>query len=137
VGSMNANSLRKQGIGLSIGLCIEFLLGMLTNLFVSFPDASQPKQHWEFARTQILLVSHILIGILLMVGAIVLVIRAYKLNNRVWKIASWLGLGSIILAIATGSEFVSSQSDVLSLGMAIFFLTALISYGWGIYQTKS
>jgi hypothetical protein len=120
-------------IGFLVG---EYLLGMLTNLFVAFPQGSADWQQWEFARTQLLVISHIVLGLLLLAGAIVLYIRAFRAKDRTWEIASGVGLGSIFLAIVSGSAFISTQLDYYSLLMSLLFIVAVAAYGWGIYKTK-
>lgn len=129
--------LQRQGMGMIIGLSVQYLLGMLTNFFVTFPESGNEKTMWESARSQLVFDAHLFWGFLLLLGAIVFYIQAFRRKNRIWKIASGLALASIIFAFLAGVSFVDTQSDTYSLVMAIFFLTALISYGWGLYKTKN
>jgi heme A synthase len=132
-----SQKLRGHAIGLLGLLAVQYVLGMLSNLFVSFPEHNSDWQQWEYAKQQLLVMSHIVVGMLLLVGTIVLLVRAIQTHDKAWKISAGLGFGSILLAIISGSEFISSQSDSYSLVMSLFFLTAVMSLGWGIYKTKS
>ena len=132
-----ASKMRNHGMGLLALLLLQFVLGMLTNLFVSFPETNDGYKQWDYARSHILVIAHIALGMLLLIGTIVLFVRAVRARDRNWKIASGLGLGSVILAIMSGSEFISSQNDALSFAMAMFFVVALVSLGWGVYKSKT
>jgi hypothetical protein len=76
------------------------------------------------------------LGLVLFLGAIVLVVRSYKLTAPEWKRGSAVALVAILLAAASGSGFISSQKEALSFSMATFFIIALVSYGWLYYKTK-
>ncbi len=130
------DSLNKQALGMLIGLIVEYLLGMSTNLFVKFPESGNEGVMWQFAKSQLLFNLHMYWGTLLLVGAVVLYIRAFLRKNKTWKIASGLGLASIIFAFIAGSSFVGNQNDMYSLVMAVAFLAAFLSYGWGLYKTR-
>lgn len=130
------NSLSRHGIGLMGGLVVQYILGMLTNLYVSFPENGTVNQNWEFTRGQWLVLAHILIGLLLIFGTASLYVRAIRAKDRTWKIAGGIAAGSVILAFVSGEEFVSNQSDVYSFAMSLFFILALGSIAWGVYKTK-
>src|SRR4051812_42260322 len=119
--------LRGHAFGM-VGLLIaQYVLGMLANLYVQFPENQTEWQMWDFAKTQPLILTHIALGMLLLFGTLVLVIRAINAKNRPWRIASGLAFGSIVLAIVSGSEFITTQNDWLSLAMSLFFIVALVS----------
>ena len=128
--------LKGHAFGMVGLLGVEFLLGMSTTLFVTFPHNVHGNTLWKFAGTQGFLTSHIAVGFLLLLGTIALFARAIKVKNRPWIVASSVALVSVVGAIITGSIFVPSQIDVYSYLMAFFFVTALLSYIWGIYKDK-
>ncbi len=131
------NTLRTHGFVILGLLVAQYVLGILTNLFIMFPENKTDWQQWDFAKSQLLLVAHIILGILLLFGSIALLVRAIKLKDRTWKIVASIGLVSILLAIVSGSEFVSTQQAAYSLGMSILFIIVLGAFGWGIYKTKN
>lgn len=129
-------SLSKQTFGLIIGLCVEFILGMTTNIYVSFPENLSEKQNWEFAQNQIPLVLHMIIGALLLIGSIALLIQAIRTKIKSWIIIASLGMVAMLITFGSGSAFVGSQVDVYSFVMAIGFILTLFIYIWGIYKLK-
>lgn len=128
--------LRLQGFFIIGFLLVQYLLGILSNLYVQFPDNNTDWQHWHFAKGQLLIVAHIVVGMLLLIGMIVLYIRAFRSKDKIWKIASGIGLGSVLLAIMSGSEFISTQSAIYSFVMSVLFVIALGSIAWGLYKTR-
>ena len=126
------NGLRTHAL-LMIGLLvIQYALGMVTNLFVQFPQTSQEVQLWEFARTQLPAMAHIALGMLLFLSAIIFVVRAARKHSRRWILSSTVGLIAILTAIISGSAFISSQVDAYSLVMAQAFAVAFLAYGWNL-----
>src|SRR5260221_12475648 len=109
-----ARPLKKQAIGLLSGLALQYVLGMASNMFVQFPEGQQGDQLWEFVRTQGILMAHIILGLFLLVGSIVFVVRAVKQKDQVWIKSSVGGLAGILLAAAAGEIFVPTQSDIYS-----------------------
>jgi len=117
-------------------LVLQYVLGMLTNMFVSFPDTTQPDQLWAAARSQFPSAAHILIGTLLLVSAIVFVVRAAREPQRLWLVSAVVGLIAILAAAYGGVMFTSTQVDTYSLVMALGFIVAFVAYGWGLYATR-
>jgi uncharacterized BrkB/YihY/UPF0761 family membrane protein len=134
---MKNNNLSRSAFGLLIGLCVQLLLGMWAYLFVSFPDSKNENELWHFAGTQLPVILHIIVGTLLVLGSLMLFIRAVRAKQRLWQVSSGIGFGAVILAWVSGREFVSTQSDPVSLAMAAFFVLAVIAYLVPIYVTAS
>ena len=130
------NGLRVNAIIIIGFLVIQYALGMISNMFVQFPDTSDAGQLWEFARSQFATGAHILIGTLLLLGAVVFVIRAVRQHNRSWIASSAVGLIAILAAFYGGVMFVSTQLDAYSMVMALAFIIAFLAYGWGLYADR-
>jgi hypothetical protein len=124
---MNEAKLRGQSIGLLSMLGIQFILGMLLNLFVDLPKNASLSSAIKNGGG-IILVLHILVAVGLLLGSVILVIRAYNAKNRPWLIASLVGALGIIGALTNGFAFVSSNNDVDSFIMAIGFMIAATAY---------
>ncbi len=129
--------LRSQGWEMIFALAVQYILGMITNLFVQFPDTTVEGQLWEFAWTQVSEAAHIILGLLLSIGAVMLLIRSINYKNRTWTIAASVGLAGILTAIYGGVRFIPTQNDLYSLVMSIAFIVALLAYGWGVYASKN
>ena len=117
-------------------LALQYVLGMVTNLYVQFPQTDQISQLWDAARSQFASAAHILLGVLLLVGAILFVIRAAMNREGRWIVSSAVGLVGIVVAAFGGVTFVNSQGAIFSLIMSLGFLGALVAYGWGLFMTR-
>jgi len=129
-------ALRSQGLGMVFTLTIQYILGMISNLFVQFPDTSVQGQLWQFAWSQISIAAHIILGLLLFINAIVILNRALTYKDRTWVVAGSIGLVSILVAIYGGVRFIQTQNDPYSLVMSIAFILALLAYVWGLFKSK-
>ena len=117
-------------------LILQYLLGMAANLFVQYPDTNKEKILWEFAKSQWTVVTHMVLGFLLLIGGIVLLFRAIRRKDKNWIIAGSVGLFAILSAVGAGVEFIPTQQDAYSYIMAAAFILAVLAYGWGIYKAK-
>ncbi|HVA97040.1 MAG TPA: hypothetical protein VND99_05290 [Candidatus Acidoferrales bacterium] len=117
-------------------LILQYLLGMFANMFVQFPDTTNEVKLWEFAKGQWPVMTHIILGALLVIGGIVFLIRTIRRKDKQWIIAASVGLFSMLVAGIAGARFVPTQQDVYSYIMAVAFILAFISYGWGLYKAK-
>lgn len=130
------NSLRFQAVGVIVALTLQFILGMVANLFVRFPENGSPQQFWKFAWSQLPVAVHIIIGFALLLGSLTLVIRSFIKKDSIWKIVSTIGFLSILIAVYGGVSFIPSQKDTFSFLMALGFIAAFLSYVIGIYLTR-
>lgn len=131
---------------MEMGLLIQFLLGMSTNLFVRLPliapslgigswMGSMGTMMSQSARSP-LFMGHMVFGILLTIGAILTVILA-ALNSRatatVW---GSLGLASILVAGYSGlGYFFGGHHHGDSFTMAVGWLVASIAYGMALRES--
>jgi hypothetical protein len=135
--SKNHNqALRNHSISMVVLLVALYIIGTVVGLYVEFPEAGSAADNWKFAMQNGLVLSHILIGTLVVVGTIGLYVRALVLKDKNWKIAGGLAAGFSLLAWVSGEEFIAGQSDTYTVAMAVFFILALVALGWGIYQSK-
>ena len=130
------NGLRIQAIFTIVVLVIQYALGMVSNLFVQFPQTDQANLLRAYARSQVPTFAHIMIGILLLVSAIVFVIRAIRNHDRGWIASSVAGLVGIGIAIYGGVTYSTIQVDLYSLVMALGFIVAFVAYGWGLIAAR-
>lgn len=130
------STLNRQGLGLVIGLSIQFVLGMAINLFVEFPSGS-PHEMWDFTVHSPLVLLHLLVGTLLVFGSISMVAQVFRAGVATWKLPAISGLVWILVAWMSGDTFVTSQSDILSYLMSLAFLLALLSYALGLYRSRN
>jgi len=127
---------RQGGLALLILLAVQFGLGIGVNLYVTLPAAGHPG-HASWFGNGALLALHATLGMLLILGAIFVLVRAIMARNATLIITSAAGLVAILLAAFFGSGFTDKLTDGYSLGMAIAFAVALACYAIGLYATST
>ena len=125
--------LKLQILGIIFGLSFQYILGMIVNMFVSFPESGSEEQMWQFTKTQIPLVLHIIIGLGLVITASTILARAIKAKEKNLVIAAVVGFLAILVSVIAGSLFVPSQKDLYSFVMALGFIVAMLSYVMSLY----
>ncbi|MEI7885574.1 MAG: hypothetical protein WCI30_09530 [Clostridia bacterium] len=111
-------------------LVLEYILGMYANLFVEIPEGSNG---WQFAVGSGIIMSHIILGTLLLLFSIALFIFSIRAKEKSWTVISILGLVSIFGSLAYGSAFLSKDSDIGSFLMAVGLGIAVLVYSAGLY----
>lgn len=120
--------IKRTNFGLLIGLVIQYILGMYVNLFITFPDKLDDTQMWEFTKSQIPLLLHVILGLALFINSIVLIIFAFKYASTKTKIYSIIGFLFLTLSFYTGESFITNQSDIFSYLMSLGFIGSFVSY---------
>jgi hypothetical protein len=128
-----AGMLRRASLGMAIGLLIQYVLGMVVNLYVTVPRQDQgggllTAIGRALANGPVALGVHAALGLLLIVGAVSLVIRAAAARQRAATWLSAVGLLAVLGAAASGAGFVNSDADGASLAMALLTAVALLCY---------
>ncbi|MBX4199427.1 hypothetical protein KW789_00855 [Candidatus Saccharibacteria bacterium] len=137
---MNEMRLHRQSLGLLLMLIVQFVLGMVLDLFVELPknhagtsgDFISRAWHgfiWAVSSGGgIVLTLHVIVAIGLILGSIGLVIRAAILRNRFWLAISIVGALGIFVALTNGLAFIGYGNDVNSFVMAMGFIVAAVAY---------
>jgi uncharacterized protein with PQ loop repeat len=116
--------LRMASVGAVAMLVIQFIVGMIYNLYGTAPTAK--KSIGLFSSPVIAL--HVILGILLFVVALVQLVRAIGVRHSLSVWLSAIGLVSIVGAGFSGLGFTGSGAASASLGMSIAFAVALGCY---------
>jgi hypothetical protein len=116
--------LRMASLGLVAMLILQFILGMIDNLYGTVPTSAKPVG--LFSGPVIAL--HTILGLLLGITAIVLLVRAIMARHKLSIWMSAIGLLSITGAAFAGLGFAGSGAASASLGMALAFAVALACY---------
>ncbi|HEY6279444.1 MAG TPA: hypothetical protein VIX86_24300 [Streptosporangiaceae bacterium] len=130
--------IRRISLGMMIGLLLEYGLGMAVNLYLSVPRQDRgaglvTAAGRALANGPVALSVHAGLGLLLILGALNLLIRAIVSGQRP---AAWLS-GVAFLAIAgaaaAGASFVGSGRPGASLAMALLTAVALLCYAGNLF----
>jgi heme A synthase len=116
--------LRIASLGAVVMLILQFILGMIYNLYGTAPTSKKPIG--LFSSPVIAL--HVILGILLFIAALVLLVRAIQARHKLSIWMSAVGLVSIVGAGFAGLGFTGSGANSASLGMSLAFALALACY---------
>jgi hypothetical protein len=119
-----AGRINRSSFGLVIMLAVQSVLGAAYNLYGTAPEAGKPVGMFSSP----LLAVHVVFGILLILAAIDLLVRAIRSSARFAVITSAVGLLAIIAAAGAGSGFTRDGAAGASFGMALATGVALICY---------
>ena len=124
--------LRRASLAILIVLIVQFALGISVNLYVTLPTAGHPGHSSWFGNGP-LLALHATLGMILVLSAIFVLVRAITARNAALIVTSSAGLVAICAAFFFGASFTEKLTDGYSLGMAISFAAALACYAIGLY----
>ena len=116
--------IRMSSLGAVSMLLIEFVLGIVYNLYGTAPTA---KKSIGLFSSHVLAL-HVIVAILLVIAAIGQLIRAIGTRHRLTIWMSAVGLVAILAAGFAGMGFAGNGAAGASLGMALAFAVALAAY---------
>lgn len=130
--------LRETTMALLVALLVQYALGITVNLKARLPSPKPGAGAGKGIATALsdgvpLLVAHVAVGIVLLVGALVLVAHASRSGHRLILGCSIVGLICLWIAFFTGGTFVSNGDDNTSLVMALLAGAAILSYLVALY----
>jgi hypothetical protein len=121
--------LRRVSLAALIMLVAQYGLGMFLNLYVNVPAADAHAGFMqEVANGPFALTVHATLGLALIVTAIVLLVRAVRVEDRLVAMLATAGLTAIGGAFAAGEIFVRNGQSGASLAMALLTAVAMLSY---------
>ena len=113
-------------------LLVITLLGIYTALFIEIPEG----EGWAFAMSSVILMSHAVLGTLLIFYAGSILVTARKAKSRLWTQVSVVALLGILLSVGTGSSFITADNDWLTFLMSVGFALSTLAYVYGIYADQ-
>ena len=119
-----ANRIRMASFGALTMLIIQFVLGAAYGVYGTAPTST--KSVGMFSSP--LLAVHVIMGILLVIAAVMLVVRAIQAKATVVIATTVVALLAILGAFGAGSSFTHDGSDGASLGMTILGAVAMLCY---------
>ncbi len=120
---------RRVCLAALIMLVAQYGLGIFLNLYVAVPASDAHAGIFgEIATAPLALTVHALLGLALIAAAILLVVRAVSVGDRLLAVLAAAGLTAIGGAFAAGEIFVHNGQSSASLAMAILTGVALLCY---------
>ena len=133
----HTQSLKKRSLSMIIFLVLQYIFGMYINMFAATPD--QPEFKTEGMFPKIIFGLHGLLGLSLLIGSTVILIKGLKSDNQKIKKISIYGFLGILLAFFAGICTVvlkDTAAEVSSYVMSLGFIVSLITYGKIYYSLK-
>jgi uncharacterized membrane protein YhaH (DUF805 family) len=124
------DNLARGYLAATIMLVIQYGLGIGVNLYVTVPAGKGIGQAFSSGP---LLALHAVVGLLLILAALSMVVRAVIARHRPSIAASLVGLLAILAAAGYGASFVNDGTNAASLGMALATGVALLCYTIGLF----
>jgi heme A synthase len=119
-----AERLRMASFGALTMLILQFVLGTAYNLWGTAPTAGKPIGTFSSP----LLAVHVILGILIILAAIMLVVRAVQAKAGPVLVASIVGLVAVLGAFGAGESFAHDGANGASFGMALATAVAMLCY---------
>jgi hypothetical protein len=128
------SGLRRASLGALVMLVVQFGLGISVNLYTSLPAKGSAGD--AFSNGPVL-VLHVVVGLLLIVAAIGLLVRAIIARHGPVITAAAVGLLAIATAATQGFSFVSDGTNAASLAMALATGVAMLCYAIALYLVRT
>ena len=127
------SGLRKTSAGISVMLLVQYGLGMGVNLYARIPAADQgaglaTALGRALTSQPVVLAVHGALGLLLLVAAVNVLVRAILARRPQAIAASAAGLAAIVAAAVSGAAFVDGGRAGSSMAMAVLTGVALLCY---------
>lgn len=128
-----AASLRRAAFSMAILLLIEFALGIGINLYVTLPGKDAGGNvgtgfGHTVANGPASVAVHTILGLLLVVNAVVILVRAWRAGSLVVTLLAGVGALSLVGAAVSGSAYVGNGHSAASLGMAMAWAVGMLAY---------
>jgi hypothetical protein len=113
------------------GLLIQYAVGLWVSVYVTVPARDQgggllAAVGRALANGPAALAVHAALGLLLLVGSIVLVVRAVVAGDRFFMVTTAVSLLAVLGAAGSGAAFVDNGQDGASLAMGLLTAVALL-----------
>jgi hypothetical protein len=131
-------AVRQVSLAALIMLVVQYGLGIILNLYIPVPisDAHAGLTQ-EIANGPVMLTLHALLGLALIGAALVLLVRAVRIEDQVMAVLATAGLTAIGGAFASGEIFVRNGQSGASLAMALLTGVALLCYIGALTRVSS
>ena len=124
-------AVRRSSLGVSAALLVQYALGLWVSLYVTVPARDQgggilAAVGRALANGPAALAVHAGLGLFLLLGSIVLVVRAVAGRTAFFVVTSAVSLLAVLGAAGAGAAFVNSGHDGASLDMGLLTAVALL-----------
>lgn len=126
--------LRRGSMAVLVLIVLEYGIGMYVNLYVSVPAADHGRSPGSaIANGPVMLSVHIVIGLLLALGAVGVLAQAVVARRPRAIAATAAGLFAVAVAAVAGAGYTSNGQPAESMAMSVLTGVALLCYAANLY----
>lgn len=130
---MGAATFKKMSRALVIALVMAVAL---VSYDIKIPEGGSLASNWKFVATHPTILLHVIVAAAILVTAIIVLIISIRSRNRSWIILSAIGLAFVLLAFASGDDYVSTLRRSADDYMGVGWFGAIITYATGWYLAR-
>jgi hypothetical protein len=128
---------RRGSLAVIVLIVAEYAIGMYVNLYVAVPRGDHGRGlDSAITNGPAILSIHIVIGLLLGLGALAVLVQAVIARHLGAITSSALGLFALASASVTGAGFTSSGNTAESMGMSVLTGVGLLCYTANLYLLR-
>lgn len=105
----------------------------LVSYNINIPAGRSSDSNWKFVATHPTILLHIVVAATVLIVAVVMLILAIRSRDLSWIILSAIGLAFVLLAFASGEDYVMTLRKSALNYMSVGWLGAIVTYGIGWY----
>jgi hypothetical protein len=128
---MGTATYKKMSRALVIALVVAVAL---VSYDLGIPEGKSSASNWKFVVTHPTIFLHVIVAVGIVVTAIIMLIMSVRSRNRSWIIMSAAGLGFVLLAFASGDDYVATLRRSADDYMGVGWFGAIITYATDWYQ---
>jgi hypothetical protein len=103
---------------------------------IKIPTGRSSGSNWTFVADHPTILLHVVAGVAILVTAIIVLIMAIRSRNRTWLVLSAIGLAFVLLAFASGDDYVATLHRSADDYMGVGWSGAIVTYGTGWYVAR-
>lgn len=131
-------ALRGSTLGALVVLLLQYGLGIDANLYANLPASDHGKSIFPAFAAAItkgpnIVIAHAVLGTLLLIGAVIVLVRALRTQLLPLIALAAIALAGIIAAWLSGARFVGNSANGASLAMAIATGVAAVAYAFILF----
>jgi hypothetical protein len=103
---------------------------------IKIPAGRSSGSNWTFVADHPTILLHVAVAVAILVMAIIVLIMAIRSGNRTWLVLSAVGLAFVLLAFASGDDYVATLRRGADDYMGVGWFGAIVTYATGWYLAR-
>jgi cytochrome bd-type quinol oxidase subunit 2 len=124
---------RKMSRALVIALAAAVAL---VSYDIKVPAGRSSASNWKFVATHPTILLHVIVATMILVTAVAVLIMSARSRNHSWIVLSAVGLAFVLLAFASGDDYVATLRRSADDYMGIGWFGAIVTYATAWYLSR-